>query len=417
MLVDNPSSTADLTDEKDSIMPRLDRLSDVVRNRILMRPVPINDDVPWATPPSVPTSRLALVTTGGLHRRDDTPFAKYDQTFRVIPSTVTEGELLQSQSSIGFDRTLRVRDLNVVFPLARLRDLVEDGALGSLATRSYSLVGAQEDSETTAEVIGKGLVPLLSADSVDLVLITPSCPVCTHTGAALARCLEAAGVPTVALSLVREYSEKSRPPRTLYVPYPFGAPCGLPGEADAQRAVLRHALSLFAEPSGPVLVDHHDEQFEATEATEANDLGPVQASAVAERSTDREVATEVSAMRRYHDVWVEREHKTGVGLTGIPTTHFRGIVRFLEALVDGRVDQRIVPPRMPVPEFVRYAADDLKAMYLEGRLVMKPGEASGDAARWLWGETALGALLVRVRDALDTSPDPALRDATFGVAR
>jgi D-proline reductase (dithiol) PrdB len=395
-------------------MPRLDRLSDVVRNRILMRPVPINDDVPWVTPPPVSRSRLALVTTGGLHRRDDIPFAKYDQTFRTIPSTVDEGELLQSQSSVGFDRTLRVRDLNVVFPLDRLRDLVEEGALGSLAARSYSLVGAQEDSETTAEVISKGLIPLLSADSVDLVLITPSCPVCTHTGAALARCLETAEVPTVALSLVREYSEKARPPRTLYVPYPFGAPCGLPGEADAQRAVLRHALSLFAEASGPVLADHLDEQFEANEAAE---LSPVQASAVAERSTDREVATEVSAMRRYHEKWVEREHKTGVGLTGVPTTRFRGLVRFLEALVEGRVDERVVPARTPVPEFVRYAADDLKAMYLEGRLVMKPGESAGDAARWLWGETALGALLVRLRDALDASPDPALRDAAFGVAR
>jgi hypothetical protein len=235
--------------------------------------------------------------------------------------------------------------------------------------------------------------------------------VCTHTEAALARCLEGAGMPTVTLSLVREYSEKVGPPRTLWVPYPFGAPCGLPGEADAQRETLRHALALLTETSGPVLVDHHDDLFEAAE------LGPVQASAVEHRSPDRDVAAEVSAMRRYHDVWFEREHKTGVGLTGIPTTRFRGIVRFLEALAEGRVDDRVVPAHVLPADFIRYAADDLKAMYLEGRMVMKPGEPPGDAARWLWGDTALGALLVRVRDALDTSHDSALRDAAFGIAR
>jgi D-proline reductase (dithiol) PrdB len=396
-------------------MPRLDRLSAAQRNRILMRPVPINDAVPWAIPPTTSAARLGLVTTGGLHRRTDTPFIKYDQTFRAIPSSITEGELLQSQSSIGFDRTLRMRDVNVVFPIDRLADLVTEGVVSSLARNYYSLVGAQEDSEKTAAAIGGELAPLLRADGVDAVLITPSCPVCTHTGAALARRLEEAGLPTVALSLVREYSQKARPPRTLYVPYPFGAPVGPPGETETQMNVLRAALRLFVESSGPVLADFVDERYESADA---ETLGPVQASAVSARSSDLDVANEVSSLRRYYDVWFEREHKTAVGLSGVAPTRFRGVVRFLEALVEGRSDHHsVVPDGVLLPEFVRYCADDLKAMYLEGRLVMRPGESPEDASRWLWGETALGGLLVRVREAMEASPDPALRDAAFGIAR
>jgi len=37
--------------------------------------------------------------------------------------------------------------------------------------------------------------------------------------------------------------------------------------------------------------------------------------------------------------------------------------------------------------------------------------------RWLWVETALGALLRRVRDRLKASGDPALGAVAFGIAR
>jgi D-proline reductase (dithiol) PrdB len=395
-------------------MPKLDQLPTVQRTRIQMRPVPINTDTPWTAPAKpVSESRLAVVTTAGLHLRTDRQFAKYDQTLRVIPSDVAEGDLLQSQSSIGFDRSLRMRDINVVLPIDRLRELVEHGEIGSLAANFYSLVGAQENSEATAEHIGGELVQRLKDDGTELVLITPACPVCTHTGAAVQRVLEAAGLSTVSLSLVRMYSEKVRPPRALFVPFPFGAPCGMPGDASQQTEVLRAALSLFAETSGPILRDFEGGDLEASE------LSPVQASAV-QRGAEPEMdaATETSMMRRYYEQWLEREHKTAVGLTGIPVGRFRGIIRFFESfLTDDAADIPQRPGDIPRPEFMRYCADDLKAMYLEGRMVMKPGERPDEAARWLWGETALGKLLVDVRDRMESSADDAIRDAAFGIAR
>ncbi|MGH3251645.1 MAG: glycine/sarcosine/betaine reductase selenoprotein B family protein, partial [Trebonia sp.] len=179
-------------------MPRLLELNEVQRNRLLMRPVPVNDDVPW-TPPAtaVSSGMLALVTTAGLHHRDDAPFVKYDQTYRVIDAGVSEQDLLQSQSSIGFDRSLRMRDINVVFPIDRLRELAASQAIGALSDKFYSLVGAQDDSEQTAQAIGAEIGPLLRQQGVQFVLITPTCPFCTHTASALARVLEAQGLSTV----------------------------------------------------------------------------------------------------------------------------------------------------------------------------------------------------------------------------
>jgi len=380
-----------------------------------MRPVPVNDDVPWTVPATtVADGRLALVTTAGLHHRDDAPFVKYDQTYRVIDAGVAEQDLLQSQSSIGFDRSLRMRDINVVFPLDRLRELLADHKIGALSEHFYSLVGAQDDSEQTAQAVGSKIGPLLRQQGVQFVLITPTCPFCTHTASALARVLEAQGLSTVILALVREFVVKVRPPRAVFVPFPFGAPCGPPGDRDQQRSVLRTALGTFAAPVGPVLVDF------AGAAGAGYALSPVQASQVtraAEPAMD--AATETSMMRRYYEQWLQQQGgKTAVGLSRIPVTRLRGVIRFFQAfLSDPGADTRERPAEMDRAEFMRYCSDDLKAMYLEGRMIMKPAETPDQALRWLWGETALGALLVEVKDHMESSPDADIRDAAFGIAR
>ena len=56
-------------------MPRLDRVPQATRNNILTRAVEINVDTPFTAPRRpISQARLALVTTAGLHLRDDQPF-------------------------------------------------------------------------------------------------------------------------------------------------------------------------------------------------------------------------------------------------------------------------------------------------------------------------------------------------------
>lgn len=61
---------------------------------------------------------------------------------------------------------------------------------------------------------------------------------------------------TVALSIVREITEKTPPPRALVLHWPFGHALGEPGNRPQQLEVLRRAFTLLFEASGPgTLVD------------------------------------------------------------------------------------------------------------------------------------------------------------------
>ena len=131
-------------------MPRLEYLPELQRNVILTFPCQINDDVPWTPSPApLTTRRVAIVTTSGVHVRGDVSFvsahAGEDVSFRVIPSDVRPSELLLSHPSISFDRSGIQQDLNVTFPVDRLRELRDRGEIGSLATNYYSFHGAVRD--------------------------------------------------------------------------------------------------------------------------------------------------------------------------------------------------------------------------------------------------------------------------------
>jgi hypothetical protein len=231
----------------------------------------------------------------------------------------------------------------------------------------------------------------------------------------LARALEGAGIATTSISMVREHTEKVKPPRALFVPFPFGHALGRADDPALQHRVLRAALDLLGEPQGPVLRDFPDEAEPGTQPA-----APVQASAVTPSATvPDDVPAEAARMRGYHEQWLARSGgRTAFGLTGIPATRFRGAIRFLEGFAAGEeADMPERPADVPLPGFVRWCADDLKALYFEGYLAMKPPAAGDEVARWFWGETAAGQLLRRVRDRLDGSDDPQWKAAAFGVAR
>ena len=67
-----------------------------------MWPCVEHDVTPW-TPMAKPLSesKVAMVSTAGLHLRGDQPFVGGDQTYRVIPSSAKANDI--SLSRIGLD--------------------------------------------------------------------------------------------------------------------------------------------------------------------------------------------------------------------------------------------------------------------------------------------------------------------------
>lgn len=160
-------------------MPRLDTLSEVQRRTLEFFPCLEHYDTPWVTM-TKPLSqcKVALVTSAGLHLRNDEPFTRDtpggESTYRVIPSDCNPVDVVQSHFSIGFDHTGIYRDLNVTFPVDRLRELAERGEIGSLSSDFYSFMGALRDPSGVIDETGPEVARLMKAAGVEVALLTPT---------------------------------------------------------------------------------------------------------------------------------------------------------------------------------------------------------------------------------------------------
>ncbi|MEJ0068274.1 MAG: hypothetical protein WDO24_05585 [Pseudomonadota bacterium] len=137
---------------------------------------------------------------------------------------------------------------------------------------------------------------------------------------ALGHYLEEAGVPTVAISLVRPQTERTRPPRALWVPFELGRPFGAPGDAAFQQRVVLAALRLLEAPRGPVLIEDFPDDDPARGA------GPSLARAARqEHDADRTPDALASALEQeasklaqlYADATAQQGNRTTVGLSGL----------------------------------------------------------------------------------------------------
>jgi D-proline reductase (dithiol) PrdB len=122
---------------------------------------------------SLDRSRLALVTTGGVHLPDQPRFdiddPAGDCSYREIP--MAANDLTWTHA---YYRPDEGSDLDAVFPLQTLRRLVRDGVVGDLSARHFSFMGAIHDPTPLVESTAPEVAGKLVEDQVDVVLLTPS---------------------------------------------------------------------------------------------------------------------------------------------------------------------------------------------------------------------------------------------------
>src|SRR5271168_2195519 len=152
-------------------MARLEDIPEPTRTAVANLPCPSFDTTPFVAGPPLSERRVAIVSSAALIHRGDQPFPFESGEYRAVPSDWSNGDILVSHVSINFDRAGYQRDLNVVYPIDRLRELAAEGVIGSVAATHYTVMGSTDPAAMVEAA--DGIAAALLADGCDAVVLTP----------------------------------------------------------------------------------------------------------------------------------------------------------------------------------------------------------------------------------------------------
>jgi D-proline reductase (dithiol) PrdB len=138
----------------------------------------IGAEIPW-TPLRKPLneSRVALITTAGVHCSADKSFDMIDPdgdpSFRAIPSATPIADLTITHDY--YNHSDADKDINIVYPIERLRELQDEGFIKDIAPTNYGFMGhiVGAHLNTLINTSAPEILKRLKAEQVDIVLLTP----------------------------------------------------------------------------------------------------------------------------------------------------------------------------------------------------------------------------------------------------
>ncbi len=137
-----------------------------------------SEGVPW-----MPVTRelgkctVSIVTTAGVHHTDQQPFNMTDRdgdpSYRVIDGRKPLSSLMITHDY--YDHADADQDINIVFPLERLREFEQEGLVGRAADRHFGFMGhiTGRHIPTLMERTAREGAAMLKKDGADIVLLTP----------------------------------------------------------------------------------------------------------------------------------------------------------------------------------------------------------------------------------------------------
>ncbi len=134
--------------------------------------VPITPPPVWA-PVKKPLNemRVAFATAAGVHLKSDKRFnLAGDFTFRTIPGDVNTKDLMVSHG--GYDNGDVNKDINCMFPIDRLRELVSEGFIKEVAPTHIGFMGGGGNQEKFKNETGPAIAQILKDENVDAVIMT-----------------------------------------------------------------------------------------------------------------------------------------------------------------------------------------------------------------------------------------------------
>ena len=136
-----------------------------------------HDLVPLAPlPKPLAECRLTFVSTAGVQPRGTLPFDTVhpvgDYTFRRVPAGARVEELEIHQ--LKYPTAGAERDLNVIFPIARLQELADEGVIGGLTAHFFSFIGYNMDPERLERTLAEDIAAAVSEEGADIALAAPA---------------------------------------------------------------------------------------------------------------------------------------------------------------------------------------------------------------------------------------------------
>ena len=136
-------------------------------------------EIPWAPlEKELKDCKLALVSTCGVHHIDQEPFDMNDPdgdpSFRAIDLTKPLRDLIITHDY--YDHSDADKDINIVFPVERLKEFETEGLIGKLSSTHFGFMGhiAGAYIITLINESAPAVANRLKADDVDVVLLTPA---------------------------------------------------------------------------------------------------------------------------------------------------------------------------------------------------------------------------------------------------
>ena len=116
-------------------------------------------------------SIFALVTTAGVHLRDQEPFDEQgDNSWRLIPGDVQASQLMVTHEH--YDHRHADEDINCVFPIDRLRELAQAGIIGGVSDKHLGFMGYSQTLRDLYERAAPEMAKIIERSKADAVLLT-----------------------------------------------------------------------------------------------------------------------------------------------------------------------------------------------------------------------------------------------------
>ena len=232
---------------------------------------------------------------------------------------------------------------------------------------------------------------------------------------ALGHYLEAAGIPTTGISLVRENTVLIRPPRALWVPFDLGRPFGAPNEPAFQSEVLRAALALLVRDDGPVILEDFPKDAPGQGETSMEGMVcpiPLRRPPTSDPSNLLErIMGEISQLAPWREVFLA---KHGRSIVGVSRMSIEEAVTALVSIQETGNAAGVADDELGF--CLRYASEDLRNWYIEAASARPGGAASAQQlADWFWGETSAGALILALHPACLASKNAQLKRIAGGA--